>query len=179
MITQNQYRMDERSERLLTLQYGQFILDNKKVPSLDIIRSSCITNLFLKKCYNNALENLKVIVDEYPSFEKFHKQNTIDYKKINQLFKEGRPTEAHGQFEPEFIEYFELMELKKIKEVNEKFYQLSMEINELNAKENPYYMKRETSITEDEEKIFRYLFKKEQSIEANKAIDDFSSCVIS
>lgn len=169
MNTHNQYCLDA-AKTMLTLQYGQFIMDIKKVPSLDIIRRTDITNLFLKNCYNNALENLEIQTTEYPTFEQFHKQINVDFKKINQLFEQKCSL---------LIEYFEIMELKKIKEANEKFHQLDLEIDELDSKENHIPLNKDSVYT-DEEKMFRYLQKKERDIEANKQIDNStSSCVIS
>lgn len=60
MITnQSQFKMDEFTERRLTQEYKQFITDHKTVPSYEIIRSNHITMMFVEKCYNNALYELK------------------------------------------------------------------------------------------------------------------------
>lgn len=54
-----QYRMDSTNEKLLTLQYTQFIKDNKTVPSWELIKSRHITFVFLEDRYKNALKPLK------------------------------------------------------------------------------------------------------------------------
>lgn len=64
MITSNQYKMDEFTEQQLILQYKQFISDDKTTPSLEIINSDNITVLFLKKCYDAALEQFKTLSSE-------------------------------------------------------------------------------------------------------------------
>ena len=51
--------MDASNEKLLTLQYTQFIKDNKTVPSWELIKSRHITFVFLEDRYKNALKPLK------------------------------------------------------------------------------------------------------------------------
>lgn len=58
-IAQSQFKMDEFTTRRLTQEYMQFIIDHKTVPSYEIINSNQITMMFVEKCYNNALRELK------------------------------------------------------------------------------------------------------------------------
>lgn len=54
----NQFKEDQFTEKLLTLEYKQLLLDRETVPSIEIIKSDHISRVFLEKCYTNALDLL-------------------------------------------------------------------------------------------------------------------------
>ncbi len=56
---QSQFKMDDFAIRRLTEEYKQFISDHKTVPSYENIKSNQISMMFVEKCYNTALYELK------------------------------------------------------------------------------------------------------------------------
>lgn len=139
MITnQNQFRIDEFTEKLLTLEYKQFIIDHKTAPEIEIISSQHITTIFLENCYKNALKEFSTLSSKRKSliflsfkhacsdlslnfpkeivlsiiqiYHKVNKQSNIGFYQLYDEYKEYKYQNE------EAIKYFECMEKKKINE---------------------------------------------------------------
>lgn len=137
--------MNESFEKVLTQQYRQFILDDTKIPSIEIISSSHITTLFINKCYENALNQLlaessekkSLLISSYKhacsdlskifpnelvfiilkDFCQINKLPTLSFELFHDQFQRNNPSK-------EVVDFCLGMRFKQLDEKNEEFIRL-------------------------------------------------------